>query len=147
MKIDQVAIYSADPSKLVESLSAMGFDEWQVDSVHAKGHVHGVPVENKADLYFNYQMGDFEFEVLHYTEGENWVERYPDGLSHFGSHVDDIEKAKEMMFELGYSIAQEVETISHTNPNIAGKRRYKYVIFDTRETLGFDLKFIERIVL
>jgi hypothetical protein len=35
-------------------------------------------------------------------------------------------------------------TISHTNPVIAGKRWYTYVIFDTRSILGIDLKFIVR---
>ena len=42
-------------------------------------------------------------------------------------------------------MAQEVFTESHTNPVIAGKRSYNYVIFDTREILGVDLKFIVRI--
>jgi hypothetical protein len=33
---------------------------------------------------------------------------------------------------------------SHTNPVISGKRWYNYVIFDTKEILGVDLKFIVR---
>ena len=42
-------------------------------------------------------------------------------------------------------VAQEVFTDSHTNPVIAGKRSYNYVIFDTKNILGVDLKFIVRI--
>ena len=42
-------------------------------------------------------------------------------------------------------MAQEVMTESHTNPVIAGKRTYNYVIFDTKEILGVDVKFIVRI--
>ena len=41
-------------------------------------------------------------------------------------------------------VAQEVVTESHTNPVIAGKRTYNYVIFDTKEILGVDVKFIVR---
>ena len=47
--------------------------------------------------------------------------------------------------ERGIKVAQEVFTKSHTNPVIAGKRKYNYVIFDTKEILGVDLKFIVRI--
>jgi hypothetical protein len=41
-------------------------------------------------------------------------------------------------------VAQEVLTQSHTNPVISGKRWYNYVIFDTKDILGVDLKFIVR---
>ncbi len=149
MKIEQVAIYTKNPSKAKEALSAIGFNEWHTDHVHAKGEVFGQKGENKAELNFNYQMGDFEFELLNYVEGNNWIEArgQTSGMSHLGLHVDDVEPHKDKMKALGYKIAQEVETISHTNPVIDGKRKYKYVIFDTRAAFGFDLKLIQRIDL
>jgi hypothetical protein len=58
---------------------------------------------------------------------------------------DDLLKWREFFKERQINVAQEVFTESHTNPVIAGKRSYNYVIFDTREILGVDLKFIVRI--
>ncbi|WP_211257045.1 hypothetical protein, partial [Xanthomonas pisi] len=68
-------------------------------------------------------------------------------VSHLGMHVTAAELAEWRQFfnEEGIQVAQEVVTDSHTNPNIAGKRRYNYVIFDTREIIGVDLKFIVRL--
>jgi hypothetical protein len=37
-----------------------------------------------------------------------------------------------------------VDTYLHTNPVIKDSRRYTYVIFNTRDILGVDLKFIVR---
>jgi len=149
IKIEQVAIYSENPDKLIEALSELGFDEWQEDHVVAKGEVFGEPVVSEATLNFNYQIGPFEFEILKYDAGDNWIERHKQksGMSHLGLHVDDVEPYIEKMAKLGYGIAQQVETQSHSNPNIKGKRKYKYVIFDTREAIGFDLKVIQRIML
>ena len=46
--------------------------------------------------------------------------------------------------EIGVMVAQSVDTVSHSNPNIAGKRWYRYVVYSTNEIIGCDLKFIVR---
>ena len=149
-KIEQVAIYSKQPEKLIEALKILGCDDWQHDHVVANGKVHGIEGRNEADLAFNYQLGNFEFEILNYTAGINWhdgKDRTKPFLSHLGIHVDDVESVKKEFKELGIPVVQEVETESHTNKKIKGKRTYHYVIFDTCELFGFDLKLIQRRVV
>lgn len=150
LKIEQVAIYTNEPRKLIDALSALGYDEWAKDEVLARGEVWGDKAANRASLAFNYQLGPFEFELLKYEAGTNWLggqARTGPFLSHLGVHVEDVEPVKAKMKALGYRIAQEVTTLAHTNPVIAGKRQYRYVIFDTKEALGFYLKIIQRIKL
>lgn len=146
-KIEQVAIYSKQPEKLIKALEILGCDEWHHDHVVANGKVNGAEARNEADLAFNYQLGDFEFEILNYTSGDNWhkdKDKTKPFLSHLGVHVGDVEEMKEKFGKLGLKIVQEVETESHTNEVIKGKRKYNYVIFDTHELFGFDLKLIQR---
>jgi len=145
--IEQIAITTRDTEKTKELLGEIFGAEFITDEVEAVGTVFGTPTQNKAELNFSYQLGKFEFEILKYKEGDNWVERNGQeyGMTHLGLHVDDIEAWKRKMSGLGFIIAQEVKTINHTNHVIKGKRLYHYVIFDTREVLGFDLKLIKRL--
>jgi hypothetical protein len=151
-QIEQVAIYPRDPARAKALLSAMGLNDWVEDHVVASGSVHGRPNQsNEADLSFNYQglgRGN-ELEVLHYTTGRHWMRKIFRPMfraSHLGMHVNEQELQDwRLLFQsLGIPIAQEVRTSSHTNPVIAGKRKYHYVIFDTYPILGIDIKFIVR---
>ena len=108
-------------------------------------------IYNVANLAFNYQGSavdakSLELEILDYKIGENWMARRAQSVSHLGMHCTEDElaawKAKFAENEIG--IAQEVFTESHSNPVIKGKRTYHYVVFDTRNVLGVDLKFIVR---
>jgi len=153
MKIEQIAFGAKDPHSVIEQYKLLGIDEWVGDVVIAKGTVNKTVGENCAELYFNYQLG-FELEILRYQYGPNWhQDRNPNNLdvfpSHQGLHVDETEMWmwREKMNRLGIDIIQEVYTQSHTNPVIAGKRRYQYVIFNSLDKLGFDLKLIRRINL
>lgn len=164
-KIEQVALRPRNPAAAIALLTAIGLGTWARDHVVAHGSVLGVPEQtNEADLAFNYEatrgltpgerMHDdevpivkpLELEVLHYTEGNNWCNYHEPSVSHLAMHCDADELAAwdEKFKELGIGVAQEVETESHTNPVIAGKRTYTYVIFNTRAILGVDLKFIVR---
>jgi|TARA_R110000868_G_scaffold186342_3_gene428783 hypothetical protein len=148
-KIEQIAIVPNDPERAMRLFAKIGLTDWAKDHVVATGKVWGVGGSNGADLAFNYQAtGDkaLELEVLHYTSSPNWMERYGTSASHLGMHVTEEELVGWRWFfaEEKIAIAQEVATLSHTNPVIAGKRWYKYVIFDTRAILGIDLKFIVR---
>jgi len=150
--VDQVAIYAPHPEKLISLLRDLGCDEWFHDRVSAHGEVFERKSGNVADLAFNYQLiPGVEFEVLSYREGGNWIEAIgaerTNGLSHLGVHVEDLDGAVRFMEAQGYKIAQQVTTQSHTNPHIANSRRYEYVIFDSRDQIGFDLKLIKRLPL
>jgi len=147
MKIDQIAFGCAtlhDVEYAQQFLKKFGATEWSEDHVVASGFVYGEPAMNAAHLFFNYQFG-VELELLCYTEGPNWLSRklHPGAMivpSHIGVHVD----AKAMKIESELKIVQEVYTITHTNPVIAGKRTYHYKIFGTDGHVPFDIKLIER---
>lgn len=149
-KIEQVAICPKDPAAAIELLTAMGAADWVHDHVVAAGNVYGDRGRNEANLAFNYDMLEGpELEVLHYTEGMNWMEEPSrvNSVSHLGTHCSeaDLDQWRKFFADRGIRVAQEVLTQSHTNPHIAGKRWYNYVIFDTKEILGVDVKFIVRL--
>ncbi len=150
LRIEQIAICPPNPKAAMELLEALGLTEWAKDHVVANGTVFSTATTNEANLAFNYEVLERarEFEVLAYTKGENWMtkrERAP-SVSHLGCHctAEELEAWRAFFTSRGIGVAQEVQTQSHTNPIIAGKRRYTYVIFDTRPILGVDLKFIVR---
>ena len=151
-KIEQIAICPKDPIAAKKLLSEIGAVDWSEDHVVATGSVFGEQGTNEADLSFNYEIFDGkEFEILNYTKGNNWIDSSGrterNVVSHLGMHcsAEELEKWKEFFHQRAIKISQEVFTDSHTNPVIAGKRSYNYVIFDTRPILGVDLKFIVRI--
>lgn len=150
---DQIAIRPTDPTRAVALLVAMNNRTWVRDTVNAEGAVHGIATANEAELQFNYELSAdrvFEFEVLNYTKGANWVDGNKGSIvSHFGMHCaeEDINRWKAFFHERGIGVVQEVYTKKHTNANIKDTRRYHYCIFGTRDILGVDLKFIVRKIL
>lgn len=149
LQVEQLALCPRDPAKARELLESMGLREWAEDIVVADGHVFDEKASNTANLSFNYESDPMEkpmeLEILDYKSGRNWMEGRS-GVSHIGMHCTKAELREWMTFfkMRRIPVAQAVETQSHTNPNIAGKRTYKYVIFDTFDILGVDLKFIVR---
>ena len=151
-EIEQVALCPPNPEVAIAFLREIGLEEWALDHVVASGSVFGVEGRNGADLAFNYTGLEKarELEVLHYTDGNNWMAK-PDranSVSHLGMHVtaEQLTEWRKFFAEKGILAAQEVFTDSHTNPFlIANGRKYNYVIYDTRAILGVDLKFIVRI--
>lgn len=149
--IEQVAIYPHNADEAMKLLVDMGATSWTTDMVTASGDVFDEPGTNVARLQFNYDLiqGN-EFEVLEYLSGDNWVERGPTDrigtVCHFGMHCSEAQLKEWRAFfaERDIGVAQEVRTSSHTNVAIKDSRRYHYVIFDTKDILGVDLKFIVR---
>lgn len=154
IKLEQVAIYAPDPyAKQQQLREALGLTEWVEDTVRAVGEVFGVEQENLATLLFNHQLG-YELELICYHnpfKPNNWHsaagrDMATTFLSHKGYHVTDVAAAKQHYRDCGFAIAQEVYTIEHSNAYLRKiGRRYHYVVYDTRQLLGFDLKLIERI--
>jgi hypothetical protein len=146
--IEQIALHPRNPEAAIELLTAIGLSDWARDHVVANGKVWGLGAKNEANLQYNYTgITGKELEVLEYTEGPRWITE--PRVSHLGMHCteEELDEWKVFFAARGIPIAQEVETESHTNPVIAGKRKYKYAIFDTFEILGVDLKFIVRVLL
>lgn len=149
LKIDQIAIAPPDPAKAIAFLGRMGLGQWANDTVRAVGMVFGSFMANEANLAFNYEAGaPKELEVLSYTRGENWVQHgRACTVSHLGMHIteEELKEWREFMDKEGVAVAQEVETVAHTNEyQMKSHRGYRYVIFDTKAILGVDLKFIIR---
>lgn len=148
---DQIALCPRDPKAAARLLMDMGVTNWTVDRVIARGTVNDEKgVINVADLAFNYDtISHNELELLHYVEGKNWMNDpvRANSVSHLGSHCteSELELWKVFFAERNVGVVQEVITESHTNPAIAGKRKYKYAIFDTKAILGVDIKMIVRI--
>lgn len=157
-RIEQIAIAPVNTERAIKLLSDLGLTEWHRDNVLANGQVFGVEGTNSALLQFNYQAGNgndpagkpLELEVLKYVDGNNWLRRRPNNTtSHLGMHcsADELRSFREYFAAEGISVAQEVFTEAHTNPSIRDERRYNYVIFDTVDIIGVDLKFIVRLNL
>lgn len=170
-KIEQIALSIPDAAAAQAFLEKIGLTEWFADRVVATGVVfpaseykgYDYEVQNHADLRFNYQAGNgtdaaagkpLELEVLDYVKGDSWIseniqngDAHENQACHLGMHVTMTELLEWQKFfrSEGISIAQSVTTDSHTNPAIAGKRRYAYEIYDTRSIIGIDLKFIVRL--
>ena len=147
-KIEQIALCPKDPEAAITLLTEMGAGEWARDHVVAGGYAQHLIGVNEADLSFDYEMLDTpasELEILHYTSGRNWMEGQ-NRVSHLGMHCTEVDLGYWYKFfaRLNIPIAQEVITSTHTNPVIAGKRKYHYVIFDTFDILSVDIKFIVR---
>ena len=156
--IEQIALAPPNPEAAINLLRSIGADEWARDIVVATGFVgeaatkfnkrESEKVTNVAHLAFNYTALEKarELEVLSYAAGENWIEGRPPHVSHFGMHCTESELGewKDFFKRISINIVQEVNTVSHTNPVIAGKRQYHYTIFGTQHILGVDLKFIVR---
>ena len=148
-KIEQIALCPHDPKAAIELLTAMGLGEWAHDHVVAIGEVQGVEGvrRNRANLAFNYEgfTEKRELEVLHYTSGPNWMQDHM-RVSHLGMHcsAEELAEWRKFFAERSIPVAQEVLTESHTNPVIANKRWYNYVIFSTYNILSVDIKFIVR---
>lgn len=150
--VEQIAIAPSDPAAARELLAALDAAVWHEDRVSAGGMVFGKLGRNVATLAFNYDfVPGKEFEVLHYEDGPNWLAAGSIiGVSHFGMHCTETELRMwtEFFKARGIGIAQEVMTTAHTNAAVLdAKRRYRYVIFNTRAILGVDLKFIVRLTI
>lgn len=158
--VEQIALKVPDVEKAKEVFRAIGVGEWAEDRVEAwirEPAGENIPRSNTARLAFNYQLiPGKELELIEYEKGWNWLAEREDsgipfGLSHLGLHVPedtDLDAIKRSLFDrFGFEVAQEVKTMSHTNPAIRDTRRYRYVIFDSHNVLGFDLKLIQRIHL
>ena len=148
MLIEQIAVV-ADPDFIIQDLFATD-SVWTRDLVTAKGILHAplsnnyIPIENKAELRFNYNViPGKEFELLHYYDGPNFHgHRISGTISHFGLHVDKIDDHFDDFASKGFTIIQEVVTVRHTN--VPSNRRYHYAIFQ-HPKLHLFIKLIERL--
>lgn len=159
MKIEQIAFTTATPSvdrdlwRYMLREDQQETTSWIVDNVVGDARVllpNGSwwEGESRAELSFNYDIiPGKEFELLNYTQGENFLHGKCEGISHLGTHVEDIDQATTLLVMQGLHLVQEMWTKSHSNKAIAGKRRYHYRIFGPAHAFGAYIKLIKRIDL
>lgn len=146
MKFDQLAVIARDEYAQQMALTVAEFPVRDV--VRAVGRDNlGRPIENIAELAFNYTLWPMEYEVLRYVAGWNWHMlggSLPLKTSHFGVHVDTAAEVEAYREQYGRRVLQEVVTQSHTNLHCQ-TRRYHYLILDAQQQLGTALKVIRRL--
>lgn len=150
--VDQISLYVHDIDKTREEYAILGHDKWVTDIVLAqvKGVMAGLVGIEEGDgfmvaLAFNYTIYPCEFELIQVLQGHTvqipqYVHPSRPGLSHYGYHVDDIEKAKEAFERCGYQMMTHVRTLNHEGC----PHTYEYAFMDTRQ-LGFVSKLIWRV--
>jgi len=159
IKIEQVAIgvRAGQANEKVKAIrEILGAVDWIHDTVKFSGEVDNDKTEcTVANLNFNYDLiPGVEFEIIEFIDGINWHEfrnsNQPDTpfISHLGLHIDDydeFDEVKNKLLKAGLNIIQEANTFEHSNPKVPDNRKYHYLIFDTLNAFGFDLKLIYRI--
>lgn len=131
-------------------LQLIGFRGWIEDTADLKGILDGEPVLTRARMLFSYELMPMEFEFLWYDGPShnlaNWeVNGNNPFISHLSTYVDDIFEATREMASIFGAPFHRFITQSHTNPAVIGKKRFIESIFNTRLSLGFDLKLIQKV--
>ena len=144
--IDQIALRVT--SEAAQNLLIdMGAKLWHYDLAEAEGTVNGISGENAVDSRFSFDFSPekLEVELMRYLEGPNWLADKPGAVvACLGMYCEEVEIEgwKRFFEEHEIKLVQESWTKKHTHLERQGKRRYHYCIFETRELLGVDLKFI-----
>lgn len=153
----QVAIFQgptelrriSDLESPVNILGLLGFRGWIEDTADLKGILDGEPVITRAKMLFSYELMPMEFEFLWYDGPSHnrtrWEYESNPFISHLSTYVDDIFEATIEMASIFGAPFHRFITQSHTNPAVVGKKRFIESIFNTRFSLGFDLKLIQKV--
>ena len=149
MRFEQLAIHDDEQGSIRQTYKLLG-GTFAEDNVTAVGVMQAsedeyISIENKAKLHFNYKNFPFEFELINYEHGQNFLQFVHFGeVSHFGLHTDKIDNHREYMVQRDFRIVQEVVTQEHSSPAV-GENFYHYAIFQHNRHKDLRIKFIERL--
>lgn len=151
-QVHQLAMYIPTRDGLFEAQShwqGLGYTGWITDHAELKGILNGQETVTKATMLFNYDIMPMEYELLHYSGPSRW-ENIPQWRNPFVSHVsiytDDVIFDTRKLCELLHTKPfHRFITQKHTNPGVAGKKRFIESIFNTHDLLGFDTKLIQKV--
>lgn len=147
----QLGIYCTSNDLLDQQVNKwrqMGIDVWSHDVSQHDANLRGEDVDVVAYMAFNYQiLPGFEVELM-YWEGAHQYQDHAEGIfmSHMSFYTDDI-KAEEQRIWDEFTIEPyyRFTTMSHTNPRILGRERFIEAVYDTTNSLGYDIKMIQKI--
>lgn len=132
-------------------LKGLGFDQWVQDHATLSGKWRGKPCRFSAHMWFNYQIiPNREFELLQYDyrhpNYRSMVVRGQPFLSHMSAYVEDMDAAvNDFKAEKGLEPFHTFATSHHSNPAVAGKKRFREAIFHTAKEVGFNIKLIQKV--
>ncbi len=156
----QVAIFCPEGAQQsADHWRSLGYENWIVDHAELKGKMltsdgDYEDVVTKAVMMFNYDIMPMELEFLEYDGPSRYVGEVELAkkfhvepfISHMSVYVEDVIWGSHRMMEmLGYPPFHRFITQNHTNPGVAGKKRFIESIFDTRSLLGYDTKLIQKV--
>lgn len=161
--IEQIAHRTTDMEQTLRSLAARGLinrESLVQDHVKAEqlylhpslGRPHLPDSSFAVELAFDYNLiPKVELEFIQLKSGYTvqLSDEYGTGfMSHYGYHVEDWKEDSDALADTlctfggqGYTILQVSQTTSHSGT----PRRYRYAFVDMRETLGVNLKVIQRV--
>jgi len=148
----QVAMYCPDHKKAVQSLVMLGYTNW----------LHDTPllvdkddnrIESEMSFCYDFLGNGLELEILTYNseshryyEDVNLSDIIVPVISHMGAHVNNADEMAEHYSEtFGFNIIHQFDTFNHTNVALAGVKRFREAIIDTRHLFGYNIKFIQRL--
>lgn len=146
----QVAMYfPGGPWQAKSYMNALGYSNWHSDRATLHGFLDTEEVNTEAVMCFNYDIMPMELELLYYSGPSRWAG--VDALAHpFVSHMsvytdDVVADTKRMTQRFGAAPFHRFITKNHTNPRVAGKKRFIESIFNTHAIMGFDIKLIQKV--
>lgn len=147
--VDQISLYVLDIDKTREEYATLGHDKWVIDTVKAQVKMIGSHTGHTKEgneftvaLAFNYTIFPCEFELIQVLEGRTiQIPAFygQPGLSHYGYHVNNIDRAIKAFERCGYPLMTHVHTLSHEGC----PHTYEYAFMNTQQ-LGFISKLIWR---
>lgn len=147
----QVAIFCpAGVMHAVRLWRSLGYQNWIRDDAVLKGKLDSLgDVNTSATMMFNYDIMPMELEFLHYDGPSRWRHIEKDAapfISHMSTYTEDVARDTHRLTSyLGKPPFHRFITQQHSNPGVAGKKRFIESIFDTHGWLGYDLKLIQKV--
>lgn len=134
----------------VQHWESLGYDDWIQDEALLVGSLYGKRVTTEATMRFNYDIMPMELEFLEYHGPSRWSDtvRYTldPFISHMSVYTDDVIRDTAKLTELlRQPPFHRFITQEHSNPGVAGKKRFIESIFDTHGLLGYDTKLIQKV--
>jgi hypothetical protein len=159
----QMALYCRTPEiveDIIEKGREMGYDDWVTDIARHRGEILDTdhqqfvikPIVIDAFMAFNYDLiQGVEFELMswrhvhdsplhqHYFEQNGYVPVMT-------YRVECVFTEQDRLFrEFGMRPCYRFTTVSHENPNVFGRARYRDTMYDTYDELGYNLRCCARI--
>lgn len=160
IKFSQIAICIPNVAKhfkVLQDVTKVFGEQSYTDSLRMQGMVKHdeVDVDLILSFYHNLFYPAIEVEYITSASMEHWhVDiAHQNGnrpfLSHFGAYLeyDEFDDTERELTKLGFTKLQDTQSYDHSNKREAGEpdRHYQDIIFDSAQTLGFNIKLTRKI--